>query len=717
VSTPLSRIFEPRSIAVVGASNDPTKRGHQILRALQDSGFPGDVFPVNPRGGQILGTEVVTSVDELPYGVDLAVLCTPAAAAPQLVEAAGRRGVGAALVLAVGFGESGAAGRALEDALAEAGAGSGVRIVGPNTSGILNLTTGLNLVGARGVRAGGIALLVQSGNVALSLMTEVTERSWDGVSIYLGVGNQVDLGSEEVLGYLEGHRPTRAVIVYLESVPRGRAWLETAARVARSKPIVAIKSGRTAAGSAAALSHTGSIAGPYDRLSAGLRQAGVVEVTRTDELLHVAETLGNQASGAVDGGIAVLSDGGGQGALVTDTLVEAGATLAELAPGTRDRLRALLGPAAATGNPVDLAGASDADPMVFAEAMDVLLEDPSVASVFVVGLFGGYGVRFSETLTPRETEAAVAMAERASAARKGLVVHTMYAAHRTAPLEALGTRGVPVVGSLEVACRCVIELQRRARVLSSPRWSPDAPVEGAPSPEATAILDQARREGRVALTEPEARTLLGAYGLLFAAHAEVTSAAEAVAATARLGGATVFKLISSSVLHKSEAGGVRMGIASGEDAAAAFEGIAADVSAWCARHGLDPEPTRVMVSPMHAPPRLELLVGGARDESLGPVLTVGAGGIWVEALADVATRVLPVQDDAIRSAIAGLGVGPVLAEGRGRPEVAWEPILRAARAVLRLLELHPEVAEVELNPLFVYDDHAEPIDARVVLAC
>jgi acetyltransferase len=716
VSASLSRIFEPRSVAVVGASANPTKRGHQILKALQRSGFAGRVFPVNPRGGEILGIPVVASVDELPQGVDLAVLCTPAAAAPDLVRACGRQGIGGALVLAVGFGESGTAGRALESALAEAGAQTGVRIVGPNTSGILNMSTGLNLVGARGVRGGGIALLLQSGNVALSLMTEVTERSWDGISIYLGVGNQMDVGPAEALDYLAGHRPTRAVVVYLEGVPRARAWLAAAARVGKSKPIVAIKSGRTDHGSAAALSHTGSVAGPYDRLSAGLRQAGVVEVTRTDELLHVAETLGNQPAGAPGRGIAVLSDGGGQGALATDTLVEAGASLAELAPASRVRLGELLGSAAATTNPVDLAGASDADPMVFARVLDVLLEDPSVGCILVIGLFGGYAVRFSETLLRRETEAGIAMAEQASESGKGLIVHTMYAAHRTAPLEALGTRGVPVVGSLEVACRCAVELQRRAEVVASPPWRLDAVDGGLPSAEATAIIEAAEREGRVALTEPEARHLLGVYGLGFEPHIEVTTAAAAAAATVELDGPVALKLVSSTVLHKSDAGGVRLGITSAEDASAAFVEIAARVTEWCTRHGLTPEPMRVMVSPMHRSPRVELLVGGALDEFLGPVLTVGAGGIWVEALADVAHRVLPVSDEEIRSAVDGLGVGPILAEGRGRPAVDRAPILRAARAVARVLAHHPQVAEVELNPLFVYDDGVEPVDARVVLS-
>ena len=710
----LSRLFEPRSIAVVGASTDPRKRGHQILLALRGSGYAGDVYPVNPRGGYIADFEVLESIEALPHGVDLAVLCTPAASAPELVRACGLRGVGGALVLAVGFGESGDAGAALEADLARAGSEAGVRIIGPNTSGLLNMASGLNVVGARGVRAGGLALLLQSGNVALALMTEVTERSWEGVSIYLGVGNQVDVGSAEALDYLETHAATCAVIAYLEAVPDARGWLATAARVGRSKPVVVIKSGRTDEGSAAARSHTGSIAGPYDRMAAALKQAGVVEVTRTDELLHVAETLGHQPTGSTGSGIAILSDGGGHGALVADQLAEAGARAARLSDETRIRLATLLGPAAATANPVDLAGASDADPMAFARAIEILLDDPGVGIVLVVGLFGGYGVRFSETLVEAETAAARAMAALASSANVGLIVHTMYAAHRTEPLAVLGQSGVPVVASLDVATRCAIELQRRAQVLESEIWDPNAVAVGVPDPGAAEVIARARRQERTVLDEVEARQVLEAYGLTFAPHREAWSAEQARQAARELEGPLVLKLISHTIVHKSDAGGVLLHVESA-DAGPAFEQLAAQVSAWRALHGAADEPLRAMVSSMLPSPRAELLVGGTRDPELGPVLTVGAGGIWVEAIGDVAHRVLPVSDHVLEEIYADLRIAEILSAGRGLPEVERAALVRASRAVACVLEAHPDVVEVEMNPIFVYDSDAVPVDARILL--
>lgn len=720
--TTLQRIFEPASIAVVGASTDPAKRGYQIVRALTESDFEGDVHPVNPRGGELLGLTVVPSVRELPGGVDLAVLCTPAHMAPDIVRDCGTLGIAGAVVLAVGFGEAGPEGAALEARLLDAARESGVRLIGPNTSGLLNLHRDVNLVGARGVRPGGLAVLVQSGNMALALMTEVTERSWDGISVYLGVGNEIDLGFAEALEYLEAHEPTRAVMVYVEGFRDAAAFLSVAARVSRSMPIVALKSGRTARGAEAALSHTGAVAGPYERLRAGLAQAGVVELTRADELLHVAETLGRQPTPPPTSGIAILSDGGGQGTLAVDWLVEAGARMATLTDGTSAALRELLGPAAAVGNPVDLAGAADADPEVFGRAMEILVADPNVGIVVVVGLFGGYGVRFAASLEAGEIRAVEAMATCARTAGRGLVVHTMYAAHRTPPLEVLGGEGVPVVASLEVACRCATELQRRGAWLAGEVWAYQAPSAHTDREESVSgpnpVIASALAENRRTLTEPEARGILTEAGLDFG-PSFLAESADGVAEAFRTLGATVaVKLVSAAITHKSDAGGVVLGVTSEEEARAAYEQIRTGARRYAAEHGVvgGEDELRAMVVPQLEKPRAEFLIGAYRDAELGPVLTLGAGGVWVEALGDAAVRVLPVDEAAMRSMLAELTVSRVLEGGRGLPAADTAPLLAAARAVADAITRWDAIVEVEINPLFVYDDRAVPVDARIILA-
>jgi acetyltransferase len=708
-------VFEPGSIAVIGASADPAKRGYQILRALGEGGYRGRIYPVNPRGGSLLGHQVFPSVASLPRPADLAVLCTPAASAPDLVRACGERGIPAAIVLAVGFKESGPGGAELERRLVEMARTYGVRVIGPNTSGLSNLHSRANLIGARGVRPGSLALLVQSGNMALALMNEATARSWEGISICAGLGNEADLGFAEVLDYLAVHEQTRGIIVYAEGFRDPRAFLDAAARVSRVKPIVTIKAARSARGAGAALSHTGAIAGPYDRLRAGLAQAGVNAVVRTDEVLHVAETLANQPATAPGTGVAILSDGGGQGTLAVDTLTEAGTPLAVLSEKTRADLRGLLGPAAAVANPVDLAGAADADPTMFARALELLAEDAGVGTILIVGLFGGYAIRFDEGLADLETRAAEEMARRMRQCGKGLVVHSMYASHRSPPLEALGTRGVPVVESLDVACRCVSELVTRGARLARPVWRASAaPPEV--SAAGASIISRARADGRTLLTEPEARRLLEAFGVEFSPSSVVASAGEAAAALARIGAPAVLKVVSGRIIHKSDVGGVVLSIRSPEEAERAFGAVQSGADAYRVQHGLADEPRAALLTRMAPPPLAELLVGACRDPGLGPVLSVGGGGILVEALNDVAHRVLPIEPDDVVAMLSELRIRPVLAGVRGAPAADLGAIAAVARAVAECILAVPDMAEIEINPLFAYADRAEAIDARVILS-
>ena len=427
----------------------------------------------------------------------------------------------------------------------------------------------------------------------------------------------------------------------------------------------------------------------------------------------------------------MLSDGGGQSTLVVDTLQEMSVPLADLAPETSAELRNRLGPAAAVRTPVDVAGAADSDPGAFARALEVLAGDPAVGVVLLVGLFGGYAIRFSETLAEVEAEAARSMAARMRALGKGLVVHSQYASHSSAALDVLREARVPLIGSLEVACRAAAELQRRGESLTARRrpWRPDGgpsgtttgPAhrrgagEGADAP-THPVIATVRREGRVTLTETESRTLLQAAGLTFAPIEVARSAEEAAAAAARIGARVAVKLLSRHITHKSDAGGVVLNVAGPDAARIAFERIAENARAYARSHALPAEECAATVSPMLSAPVAELLVGAYRDPQLGPVLTVGAGGVWVEVLRDVAHRVLPVDEIELEAAIRELKVSALLAGARGGSAVQRGPIVGTAAAVAECVMRWPDVAEVEVNPLFAYTDRAVPVDARVVLA-
>jgi acetyltransferase len=710
-SHPLERILNPHSIAIIGASADPTKRGHQVMRALKEGGYPGAIYPVNPKGGRLLDLEVYPTIGEVPAAPDLAYIGTRAEAVPGALAACGRKGVRAAVVPGVGFREIGGAGEALERELGAIAQETGIRVIGPNTSGLLNPWASVNLVGVRGVPRGEIAILAQSGNVALALMTEVAEWA-SGVSLYVGVGNEADIRFDEYLDYLAGHERTRVIVMYAEGFHDGRRFLETARRVTRHKPIVLLKGGRTEGGVVAARSHTGAIAGSYPVLRAALRQSGVTEVSRSDELMAVAFTLARQPVVPPGRGVAILGDGGGHGTLAVDALAGAGVPLARLAESTSTRLRAILGGAANVANPVDVAGATDRNPSAFADAARLLLKDPGVGGVLLVGLYGGYGIRFSSQYVDDEVATSSAIADAAAEAGLPLVVYSLYAPHRPEALEMLKRRGVPVVGSLESASRCMAALHQRALSLAGELVPTQPPASRRDTPE---VLVAARREGRLVLTEIEARQLLEEARVPVVTGTLCRTAEEAAEAAERARGPVALKAVSPAVTHKTDADALVLDVLGGESARQAFQRVMEGATRFAAERNMAPDIRGVLVAPMLTRPVAEVLVGVRRDADVGPVLTVGAGGVHVEVHKDVALRGLPVGRAEVLEMLGEVRIAALLRGFRGR---AGADLERLADLILNFSAcalMHPEIAEMEANPVFAYADRAVVVDARAVL--
>lgn len=716
------------------------------MRTLRDAGYRGRVFPVNPAGGVLFGRSVARSVDEIDGRPDLALICTPAPTVPDLLDACARKGVAGAVVLAVGFGEADAAGDELEDRLRAVVHRTGIRVVGPNTSGLMNPSIGLNLMGIDGVRAGGLALLTQSGNLALSLLMQAARDFDAGISICVGIGNETDVALHEYLDELERDDVTRAIVIHAEGVRDGRAFFETARRVARSKPIVLLKGGRSDAGRAAARSHTGALAGHYATFRAALRQAGVIEVRRSDELMAVGTTLATQPPVRDGDAVAILTDGGGEATLASDALTEADVPLAEPADVTRDRLRRRLGSAASVGNPVDVAGAADRGPAVFAACVRDLLADDAAGGLLLTGLFGGYALRFSSALAGEEAEAASAIAEAAADAGKPVVVASIYADADTEPIRRLRSAGVPVVRSLDIACRAMRALwERPAHDIRSGTSAEDRAIgpsvaeaggggaafaasggsppsaAGArsstashrPAPEHIAL---GRHEGRTMLLEPEARALLAAYAMPLVPATFCATAAEVREAAGRLGGPVAVKAVATGVAHKLDAGGVALDLADAAAAVVAFERMREMVPARAAAAGTPAEVRGVLVAPMLPSPVAEVLVGVRRDPSFGPALTVGAGGSAVEAFDDVALRVLPVSRREADAALDELRLAPVLRGDRTGEPADRAALLDAIAAVATCAIANPEIREIEANPVFAYADRAVAVDVRAFLA-
>jgi acyl-CoA synthetase (NDP forming) len=669
----LTPLFEPRSLAVVGASADPEKWGHWFARDAAKATHRRRVFLVGRNADELHGLPVYRSLAELPEAPELVVLAVPAAALEDAVDEALAAGARALVAIAAGFGELSAHGAERERAIAERVRAAGAVLVGPNCLGIFDAGAELDLA-SNPLPAGPVGFLSQSGNVALETAL-LLEDVGLGYSRLVSVGNQADLDVTELLGALADHEPTRAIGVYCEDFRDGRAFAE-AARTA-GKPVVLLTVGRTEAAVRAARSHTGSLTSALEAVDAACRAAGIHRVDTPRELVDALQALLSpyRPRGRR---VAVVGDGGGYGAIAADLLGARGFELPVLGEGTQARLRSVLPPTAATANPVDLAGGGEQDTFSFARSTGVLLESGDADAVLFTAYFGGYSAQ-SEGLREREVAVARELGAAAAATGKPLVLHTMH--WDSPPTRELRAAGVPVYRAIESAVAGLAALVDDVH--------PARPVPG-PSPPAAPVTVDGYEQARAALA--------GA-GVAFAAARAASDRATALAAAEELGYPVVLKSLGS--LHKSDAGGVVVGLRGRAELAAALERL---------------EPPYSVERTEDVAAGFELLVGARRDPRFGPVVVVGAGGVDVEILRDTRAALAPVSPEDAAGLIRALRCAPLLEGARGRPRLDVEAAAEAVAALSRFSAEHPEAAEVEVNPLLVRRTGAVGLDARIVLA-
>lgn len=704
----LHAFLAPDSIAIVGASADPTKRGYKALLGLLNDGYSGTIYPINPKADEIMGLKAYPALTALPAPADMALICTPAKTIPGLLTQCGENGIKGAVILASGFGEVDEAGAQLEREVLAAAQAAGVRIVGPNTSGIFNLHKKVNLLALDNVQAGDIGIISQSGNMLLALALEAENNGHIGFSSYVGPGNQTDVGFADYLQYLGEEENTRVATFYVEGFKDGRGFLDAARETAKHKPVVVYKSGSTEAGQKAASSHTGALAGSYAMTVDLLRQVGVNVVENSDEILPVAEGLGllQQAQGKR---VAVLADGGGQATIASDRISEAGLELAELAAETRTALGKLLFPQASLVNPVDVAGSTDANPGLLSDCMEILAADDNVDMVFLVGMFGGYGIRFAEELQQEELDSATAIINLADQTNKPLVIYSLYAHTKPEPLERLRQAGLPVYSSIEHAVKIMAALSERgAYIQRSQQPALTAPLSV--NPACSASFQQARNEGRD-LFEYEAKNLLRSYGVDVPLELIVRNNENFDASIAAFGNAPLaMKVVSRDILHKSDAGGVKLNVAGGAAMTQARDAILSSCKAYKA----DAEIEGMLVTPM-ARKGTEVIIGMSRDPIFGPVLMFGLGGIFVEILKDVAFRAIPLNRNDAASMIDQIQARKILDGARGEAAVDKAALIELLLKVSAIIEAHPEIAELDLNPVIAYDNGYAVVDARIIV--
>ncbi|MEU6772319.1 acetate--CoA ligase family protein [Streptomyces sp. NPDC046759] len=680
----LSALFDPVSVAVVGASDDPAKYGHAIAAQALRAGGRRPVHLVNRRGGTVLGRTAAPGLGAIGEPVDLAVVCVPAAGFEDAVDEALACGARAVVAITAGFAETGDRGRARQLAVAERVRVAGAVMVGPNCLGLADNTTDLFLASDT-FTPGGVALLSQSGNLALELQLRFRPHGL-GFSRFVSLGNQADVTLVDLLADCARHEGTRAIAVYAEDFADGRAFAEAAAEA--GKPVVLLTAGRGDASARSAQSHTGALTTSADVVTAACRDAGVELVATPRELAVVLAAL-HGARSAAGRRVAVLTDGGGHGVIAADAVETAGLTVPELRAPTRDRLRKVLWDQSAVANPVDLAGMGEQNPGSYAETVAALLAAEETDAVLMTGYFGGYAAADGglggggTVLADGEQAAARLIADRHHATAKPLVVQSMYP--ESPSCRTLAAAGVPVFSATEDAARALAATAPRAPHTGLTHLPPPA----APLHE-TGYL--------------QTRGALAAAGLPFPAAREVRDETQLLAITEEFAGPYVLKAL--HLLHKSDAGGVALGLAGPGELLAAFREMHARLGA----------PSYSVEAMADLTGGVELIVGVNRDARFGPVAMVGLGGVLAEVLHDVAFTLAPVTADRALHLLRGLRTAALLDGVRGRPPVDVAAAAAAVETITAFAAAHPEIAELEVNPLLVLPRGVLALDSRAVLA-
>jgi acetyl coenzyme A synthetase (ADP forming)-like protein len=686
----LRPFFYPQSVAVIGASRAPSSIGYRIVEALAANGFHGSIYPVNPHASEICSLPAYPSIRDIPEPVDLAVVAVPRDAVLGVVDECAERGVKALVVITAGFAETGADGRALQQRLVEKVRGCGMRMVGPNCLGLLNTDPRVRLNASFSPffpPPGSVAMSSQSGALGIAILALARRRRL-GVSTFVSVGNKADVSSNDLLQFWEEDERTRVILLYLESFGNPRRFARIARRVGRTKPIVALKAGRSQSGTRAAGSHTAALAASDVAVDALFRQTGVIRAETVDEMFDFAAALGSQP---LPRGrrVAIVTNAGGPGILCADACEAGGLSVSELSEATRSSLAAFLPPTASLANPVDMI--ASASPDHFRRAVETVLAASEVDSLIVI--FIPVGVVKTEEVA-RAVGEGVAAARAAGHGMKPALACMMAEEDAPNPL-LLDSETIPVYAFPEAAGRAL------GKIAAYANWRA-APLGVIPnftdidSDKAREICVNAlKARGAGWLSTEETRAVLAAMGLPLPPGGIAKTADEAAKLARAVGYPVALKLASHSIVHKTEIGAVRLNLSNENSVRRAFE----EIRSRLARDGMLDAMDGVLVQPMILS-GVEVMVGVTADPLFGPLIAFGLGGIHVEILGDVRFRITPLSDRDAAEMVREIRGFRLLEGYRGHPPADVAAIEEALLRVSRLVEEVPEIGELDLNPIF-----------------
>ncbi|MFL6692658.1 MAG: GNAT family N-acetyltransferase [Ramlibacter sp.] len=697
----LDHLFAPRSVAVVGVSAREGNVGAIVLRNLREAGFQGRVWAVDRQRGEVGGVQVWPGIESLPEAPDLAVICTPAATVPDLIAALGAKGTRAAVVVTAGLKERAPNGRTLEQAMLDAARPFLLRILGPNCIGELIPGIGLNASFAPASAVPGhLAFVTQSGALATAMLDWANGQGI-GFSHFISLGDSADVDFGDVLDYLASDGGTRAILMYMESVKHARKFMSAARAAARNKPVIVVKAGRAPEGARAAASHTGALAGSDAVFDAAVRRAGMLRVDSLEALFDAAQTLSRPKAWAGER-LGIVTNGGGAGVLAADALSLAKGQLATLSAGTLGALDARLPAGWSHGDPVDIVG--DAPVQRYRDALQVLLAAPEVDGVLFM--------HAPTTIVPAADIAAACLPLVKDAGKP--VLSSWLGGQRVEPARAaFAAAGLPCYASPERAVAAWMQLVHYHRNQAALLQLPSAkPIQVQPDVAAAKeVLDDALACGQEWLDPAQSAEVLQAYGIPVVATVKVRDAEEAAVAAARIGFPVALKIVSREIVHKSDAGGVALNLATGDAVRTACVLMRQRVARSSPHAHFGGFAVQAMARPgSHA---RELIVGIASDPVFGPVVLFGAGGTAVELQKDTAMDLPPLNAPLARELVARTRIGQLLGGWRDQRGVNQDAVVDAVLRISQLASDLPAITELDINPLVADADGVLAVDARI----
>ncbi len=696
----LEGFFQPQSVALIGASATPGKLGYTVLANMIAAGFPGKIYPINPKATQISGYKAYPSILDVPEVPDLAVIVIPAPYVADALRQVGQKGTKSVVVISAGFREASVEGLERERELVRIAQEHGMRIIGPNCLGIIDTYTPINATFAAGTPPqGNIAFTSQSGALQTAILDWALASHDLGFSKFVSLGNKCDVDEMDLMRAWAEDPVTRVILAYIEGLPNGQEFIKTAREVSRKKPILVLKSGVTESGSRAVSSHTGSLAGAEAAYDAAFYQAGVLRMETLQELFDSARAFANQP--LLQGKrIAIVTNAGGPGILATDALERHGLHLARLERTSTQKLEELLPDAASTANPVDVLGDARADR--YAQALEVVATDPNVDGILCI-------------VTPQAmteiVETANAVGKISQRIDKPVLGAFMGEERIKAGMDVLASYNIPNYLFPEQAAQAFAAM--RDYNIARSRPDPEYVTFEVDRQRVADVFAQVRAEGRVSVGEAEARAVAEAYGLRLPKSKLAATAEEAIAAAAEIGYPVVLKIASPDILHKTDVGGVKVGLHNASDVRDAFDLIIYRAT----RYVPEARIWGCLVQEMVPMDGIEVLVGMSKDPQFGPLVTFGLGGILVEALKDVTFRVAPFGKQDAEEMLDEIRAHSLLAGVRGRPPADREAMVDTLLRINQLVTDFPEIVEMDINPLMVYakGQGAITLDMRLVL--